>query len=197
MAIHPVFVHFHTGILTAAAAVALVNLILRIFFRDNINTPGTRLARIFHQFDVFIYIGAFIGFLGLMAGMITGFMEPDYPVGALVAMPIMRFKILWSVVSTEIYLYLMIVRAKLGDRVWLKLAATDHPDTPRGNIARKGLVDIFLPATKNDPDRAGKRPATDRPPLAQVRGIDLLQQPFNNLVSHLITISSQEQLVSC
>jgi len=58
-----------------------------------------------------------------MAGMITGFMEPDYPVGALVAMPIMRFKILWSVVSTEIYLYLMIVRAKLGDRVWLKASS--------------------------------------------------------------------------
>ena len=66
MAIHPVFVHFHTGILTATAAVALVNLILRIFFRDNINTPGTRTARIFHQFDVFIYIGAIIGFLILM-----------------------------------------------------------------------------------------------------------------------------------
>ena len=120
MAIHPVFVHFHTGILTATAVVALVNLILRIFFRDNINTPGTRLARIFHQFDVFIYIGAIIGFLGLIAGMVTGFMEPDYPVNALVQMPIMRFKILWSIVSTEIYLYLMIVRAKIGDRVWLK-----------------------------------------------------------------------------
>jgi hypothetical protein len=126
MAIHPVFVHFHTGILTATAAVALVNLILRIFFRDNINTPGTRLARIFHQFDVFIYIGSIIGFLGLIAGMATGFMEPDYPVEALVQMPIMRFKILWSIVSTEIYLYLMIVRAKLGDRVWLK-ASTYFP----------------------------------------------------------------------
>ena len=126
MAIHPVFVHFHTGILTATAAVALVNIILRIFFRDNINTPGTRLARIFHQFDVFIYIGAIIGFLGLLAGMVTGFMEPDYPVDALVQMPIMRFKILWSVVATEIYLYLMIVRAKIGDRVWVK-ASTYFP----------------------------------------------------------------------
>jgi len=120
MAIHPVFVHFHTGILTATAAVALVNLILRVAFKDNINTPGTRLARIFHQFDIFIYIGAFIGFLGLIAGAVTGFMEPDYPVNVLVALPIMRFKILWSVVCTEIYLYLMIVRAKVGDRVWVK-----------------------------------------------------------------------------
>ena len=126
MAIHPVFVHFHTGILTATAAVALVNLILRIFFRDNINTPGTRMARIFHQFDVFMYIGAIIGFLGLIAGMITGFMEPEYPVNALVQNPIMRFKILWSVVGTEIYLFLMIVRAKIGDRVWTN-ASTYFP----------------------------------------------------------------------
>jgi len=123
MAIHPVFVHFHTGILTAAAAVALVNLILRVLFRDNINTPGTRLARLFHQFDVFIYIGSIIGFLGLIAGMVTGFMEPEYPVSTLVQMPIMRFKILWSVVSVEIYLYLMIVRAKLGDGVWVKASS--------------------------------------------------------------------------
>jgi hypothetical protein len=120
MAIHPVFVHFHTGILTATAAVALVNLILRIAFKDNINTPGSRTARIFHQFDIFIYIGAIIGFLGLIAGAVTGFMEPDYPVNVLVALPIMRFKILWSVVCTEIYLYLMIVRAKVGDRIWIK-----------------------------------------------------------------------------
>ncbi len=126
MAIHPVFVHFHTGILTATAAVALVNLILRIFFRDNINTPGTRMARIFHQFDVFMYIGAIIGFLGLIAGMVTGFMEPEYPVNALVQNPIMRFKILWSVVGTEIYLFLMIVRAKIGDRVWTN-ASTYFP----------------------------------------------------------------------
>jgi hypothetical protein len=123
MAIHPVFVHFHTGILVATAVVALVNLLLRVLFRDNINTPGTRLAGMFHQFDVFIYIGSIIGFLGLIAGMVTGFMEPDYPMGALVQMPIMRFKILWSVVSLEIYLYLMIVRAKLGDRVWVKASS--------------------------------------------------------------------------
>ena len=122
MAIHPVFVHFHTGILTATAAVALVNLLLRILFRESINTPGTRLSRIFHQFDVFIYIGAIIGFLGLIAGMVTGFLEPEWPVSRLVDSPIMRFKILWSVVATEIYLYLMIVRAKLGDRVWLKIS---------------------------------------------------------------------------
>jgi hypothetical protein len=126
MAIHPVFVHFHTGILAALAAVALVNIILRIFFRDNINTPGTRLSRVFHQFDVFIYIGSIIGFLGLIAGMVTGFMEPEFPVDALVQMPIMRFKILWSVVSVEIYLYLILVRTKLGDRVWLK-ASTYFP----------------------------------------------------------------------
>jgi hypothetical protein len=126
MAIHPVFVHFHTGILAALAAVALVNIILRIFFRDNINTPGTRLSRVFHQFDVFIYIGSMIGFLGLIAGMVTGFIEPEFPVDALVQMPIMRFKILWSVVSVEIYLYLILVRTKLGDRVWLK-ASTYFP----------------------------------------------------------------------
>ncbi|MHA2395497.1 MAG: hypothetical protein ACXAC0_02240 [Candidatus Thorarchaeota archaeon] len=122
MAIHPVFVHFHTGILVATAVVALINLLLRVLFRDNINTPGTRLAGLFHQFDVFIYIGGIIGFIGLIVGSLTGFMD-DYTVDALVQMPIMRFKILWSVVSMEIYLYLIIVRAKLGDRVWVKASS--------------------------------------------------------------------------
>ncbi|MFW9770318.1 MAG: hypothetical protein ACFFF9_12645 [Candidatus Thorarchaeota archaeon] len=123
MAIHPVFVHFHTGILTATAAVALISLILRILFRDNINTPGTRLASLFHQFDIFIYGGSIIGFMGLIAGMVTGFMEPDYPLEVLVVLPIMRFKILWSIVCTEIYLYLIAIRAKLGDRVWIKVSS--------------------------------------------------------------------------
>jgi uncharacterized membrane protein len=120
MAIHPVFVHFHTGILAAAAAVALLNLLLRIAFKDSINTPGSRMARIFHQADVFMYVGSIIGFLGLIAGAVTGFMEPDYPFAVLEASSIMRFKILWSVVCMEIYLFLIIVRAKLGDRVWVK-----------------------------------------------------------------------------
>jgi hypothetical protein len=78
------------------------------------------LASIFHQLDIFIYGGSIIGFIGLIAGMVTGFMEPDYPVGVLIVLPIMRFKILWSVICTEIYLYLIIIRAKLGDRVWIK-----------------------------------------------------------------------------
>jgi hypothetical protein len=123
MAIHPVFVHFHTGILAAAAVLGLINLLLRILFRDSINTPGTRLAKVFHQFDVFIYIGSIIGFLGLIVAMITGFMEPDYPLSTLVLIPIMRFKILWSIVAVEIYLYLMIVRTKLGDRVWVNASS--------------------------------------------------------------------------
>ncbi len=120
MAIHPVFIHFHTGILAAAAAVAMLNLLLRIAFKDNINAPGSRMARIFHQADVFIYVGSIIGFLGLIAGAVTGFMEPDYPMAVLEASAIMRFKILWSVVCMEIYVFLIIVRAKLGDRVWIK-----------------------------------------------------------------------------
>ncbi len=119
MAIHPVFIHFHTGILAAAAAVAMLNLLLRIAFKDSINTPGSRWARIFHQADVYIYVGSIIGLLGLIAGAITGFMEPDYPVEVMTAMPIMRFKILWSVVCMEIYIFLIAVRAKLGDRVWV------------------------------------------------------------------------------
>ncbi|MFW9908739.1 MAG: hypothetical protein ACFFEF_09205 [Candidatus Thorarchaeota archaeon] len=119
MAIHPVFVHFHTGILAAAAALALISLILRFLFRDNIQTPGTRLARLFHYIDVFIFIGSIIGFIGLIAGMITGFMEPEYPLSVLEASSLMRFKILWSIVSVEIYLFLMVVRARLGDRVWV------------------------------------------------------------------------------
>ena len=53
-------------------------------------------------------------------------MEPTWPIERLTSSPIMRFKILWSVVSIEVYLYLMIVRAKLGDRVWAK-ASTYFP----------------------------------------------------------------------
>ncbi|MGY5879957.1 MAG: hypothetical protein RTV31_06880 [Candidatus Thorarchaeota archaeon] len=120
MAIHPVFVHFHTGILAASAAVAMLCLLLRIGFKDSINTPGSRWARIFHQADIFMYVGGIIGFLGLIAGAVTGFMEPDYPMAVLEASAIMRFKILWSVVTMEIYLFLIIVRAKLGDRIWVK-----------------------------------------------------------------------------
>jgi hypothetical protein len=126
MAIHPVFVHFHTGILTAAAALALINLILRILFRDNINTPGTRLAKIFHEFDVFIYVGSIIGFIGLIVGVITGFMEPNYPLNIIIQTPELRFKILWSIVSLEIFVYVMIIRTKLGDRVWVN-ASTYFP----------------------------------------------------------------------
>lgn len=119
MALHPVFVHFHTGILAASAALALISLVLRFLFRDNIQTPGTRLARVFHQIDVFIFVGSIIGFIGLIVAMVTGFMEPDYPLSTLEAMPDMRFKILWSIVCVEIYLFLIVVRAKLGDRVWV------------------------------------------------------------------------------
>jgi len=119
MALHPVFVHFHTGILAAAAALALISLILRFLFRDNIQTPGTRLSRLFHYIDVFIFMGSIIGFIGLIAGMVTGFMEPSWPLTRLETDPLMRFKILWSIVCIEIYLFLMVVRAKLGDRVWV------------------------------------------------------------------------------
>jgi len=119
MAIHPVFIHFHTGILAASAVLAMINLLLRFMFKDNIRTPGTRLARLFHQIDVFMYIGIIIGFIGLVAGAVTGFMEPDYSLAALESSSIMRFKILWSVISIEIYFFLMIVRAKLGDRIWV------------------------------------------------------------------------------
>jgi hypothetical protein len=119
MALHPVFVHFHTGILAAAAALALINLILRFLFRDNIQTPGTRLSKLFHYSDVFIYIGSIIGVIGLIVAMITGFMEPDYSLSTLEALPAMRFKILWSTVCLEIYLFLIFVRARLGDRVWV------------------------------------------------------------------------------
>ncbi len=121
MAIHPVFVHFHTGIGTATAAVALINLILRFVFRDGIRTPGTRLARAFHEFDIFVYWGNIITFLGLIAGMVTGFM--DWPMVALVNDPYMRFKILWSAIATEIYLFVIVLRAKLGDAVWDKTSS--------------------------------------------------------------------------
>ena len=100
MALHPVFVHFHTGILAATAVLALISLVLRFVFREGIKTPGTRMAKLFHEFDIFIYWGSIIGLLGLIAGMITGFMDP-FPRG-LVNDPYMRFKFLWSVVAMEI-----------------------------------------------------------------------------------------------
>jgi len=73
---------------------------------------------------VYIFIGSIIGFIGLIAGMITGFMEPEYPLSVLEASSLMRFKILWSIVSVEIYLFLMVVRARLGDRVWVGRASS-------------------------------------------------------------------------
>jgi hypothetical protein len=124
VALHPVFVHFHTGILATAAALALISLVLRFLFRDNIRTPGTRLARLFHYIDVYIFIGSIIGFIGLIVAMVTGFMEPNYTLAALESSPIMRFKILWSIVCVEIYLFLIVVRARLGDRVWTGTASS-------------------------------------------------------------------------
>lgn len=116
MALHPVFVHFHTGILAACAVLALINIVLRLVFRDAIRTPGTRMSRIFHEFDVFIFWGTVIGIIGMVVAMITGFM--DWPLVALLNDPLMRFKILWSGVALQIYVAVFIVRAKLGDRVW-------------------------------------------------------------------------------
>ncbi len=116
MAIHPVFVHFHTGILAATAALGLIMILLRMLYRDSISTPDTRLAKIFHEADIFIFWGNFIGLLGLFAGMITGFM--DWPMQALIDDPLMRFKILWSIVGTMIYIFLVLIRAKMGDKIW-------------------------------------------------------------------------------
>ncbi|MFX1369457.1 MAG: hypothetical protein ACFFAY_12735 [Promethearchaeota archaeon] len=121
MALHPVFVHFHTGIGAAIAVLALINLLFRLVFRDGIRTPGTRMAKLFHEFDVFIYWGLIITLLGLIVGMVTGFV--DWPMSALINNALMRSKILWSVVGTEIYIFLVIIRAKLGDRVWDKTSA--------------------------------------------------------------------------
>lgn len=120
MALHPLFVHFHTGILATVTVLALINLMLRFVFHDKIQTPGTRLAKLFHEFDVFIYVGTIIGVIGLVAAMISGFMEPEYPLATLEASSIMRFKILWSIVLLEIYTFLVIVRTRLGDRIWVR-----------------------------------------------------------------------------
>jgi len=117
MALHPVFVHFHTGILAATAALGLIMIILRMVYRDSIRTPDTRLAKLFHEFDIFIFWGNIIGLLGLFAGMVTGFM--DWPMQALVEDPYMRFKILWSIVGTEIFIFLVFIRAKVGDKIWV------------------------------------------------------------------------------
>ena len=116
MALHPVFVHFHTGILTATAALAIFMLIMRLVFIEGIRTPGTRMAKVFHEFDIFIYWGSIIGLIGLVAGAITGFM--DWPMEALIDDPYMRFKILWSAVTSQIYVFLIFIRTKLGDKVW-------------------------------------------------------------------------------
>lgn len=118
MALHPVFVHFHTGIGAATAVMALVNIVFRLVFRDGIRTPGTRMAKLFHEFDIFIHWGNIITLLGLLVGMWSGFV--DWPMVALVNDPYMRFKILWSVVATQMYIFVIALRAKLGDGVWDK-----------------------------------------------------------------------------
>ncbi|MFX0056252.1 MAG: hypothetical protein ACFFAD_15100, partial [Candidatus Hermodarchaeota archaeon] len=51
-------------------------------------------------------------------GMWSGFV--DWPMVALVNDPYMRFKILWSIVATQMYIFVIILRARLGDRVWDK-----------------------------------------------------------------------------
>ena len=71
---------------------------------------------IFHEFDVFIFWGNIIGLLGLLAAMVTEFL--DWPMEALVLDPYMRFKILFSAITTQIYIFLVFIRAKLGDKVW-------------------------------------------------------------------------------
>lgn len=121
MALHPVFVHFHTGIGAATAVLALINIVFRLVFRDGIRTPGTRMAKIFHEFDVFIHWGNIIVFLGLIAGMVSGFI--DWPYVALENNAYMRFKILWSIIGTELYIFVIALRAKLGDRVWEKTSS--------------------------------------------------------------------------
>lgn len=118
MALHPVFVHFHTGIGAATAVMALINIVFRLVFRDGIRTPGTRMAKLFHEFDIFIFWGNIITLLGLFVGMWSGFV--DWPMVALVNDPYMRFKILWSIVATQMYIFVIILRARLGDRVWDK-----------------------------------------------------------------------------
>ncbi|MHA1926855.1 MAG: hypothetical protein ACXABV_02770 [Candidatus Thorarchaeota archaeon] len=118
MALHPVFVHFHTGIGAATAVMALLNIVFRLVFRDGIRTPGTRMAKLFHEFDIFIHWGNIITLLGLIVGMWSGFV--DWPMVALLNDPYMRFKILWSVVATEMYIFVILLRTKLGDRVWDK-----------------------------------------------------------------------------
>ncbi len=116
MALHPVFVHFHTGILTVIAALAIFNLIMRLVFREGIRTPGTRMAKIFHEFDIFIYWGCIIGLIGLVVGAVTGFM--DWPMDVLLDNPYMRFKILWSTITMQIYVFLVFIRTKVGDKIW-------------------------------------------------------------------------------
>ncbi|MDF1538921.1 MAG: hypothetical protein P1Q69_08460 [Candidatus Thorarchaeota archaeon] len=116
MALHPVFVHFHTGILAATAVLAIFSLIMRLVFREGIRTPGTRMAKVFHEFDIFIYWGSIIGLLGLVSGAVTGFM--DWPMEALLDNPYMRFKILWSAITMQIYVFLVFIRTKVGDKIW-------------------------------------------------------------------------------
>ena len=69
MAIHPTFVHFHTGILAAVAVVVMINLLLRLMYREAIRTPGTRMAKIFHELDIFIFWGNIIGFPHLLSSL--------------------------------------------------------------------------------------------------------------------------------
>jgi hypothetical protein len=48
-------------------------------------------------------------------------------------------------------------------------------------------VNIFLIAAHDDLQRADKRFSINRPPLAQVQGLDFSQELFNDFNSHLIT----------
>lgn len=118
MPLYQLFIYFATGIFFVNAVFAATNMFIRLLLRDNIKTPGSRSARIFHEFDIFVQWGNICGFLALVVGIVWGFLFMSWSFQVLLADPYLRALIAWSTIAIEIYIFLISARRIIGDRIW-------------------------------------------------------------------------------
>ncbi len=118
MPLYQLFVYFATGIFFVTAIFAAANMLIRLLLRDNIKTPGSRSARIFHEFDVFVLWGNICGFLAVVVGIFWGFFFMSWTLQGLLANPYYRAILAWSTIAIGIYIFLIAARRIIGDRIW-------------------------------------------------------------------------------
>ena len=118
MPLYQLFMYFATGILFVTAVFAATNMVIRLLLRDNIKTPGSRSARIFHEFDIFVFWGNICGLLAIVVSIVWGFLFMSWTFQTLLADPYYRAIIAWSTIAIEIYIFLVTARKIIGDRIW-------------------------------------------------------------------------------